>query len=59
VKEVRFNMRIDPKLKKEVAAVAKRRNMTLAALTTALYAQVVEADRVERQHRPNGEVEQV
>lgn len=57
MKEVRFNMRIDPKLKKEVTAAARRRNMSLAALTSHLYRQIIEADRVKV--GPSGDVDQV
>lgn len=59
MKEARLQVRVASELKAEAEKVARRRHTTVSALVTACLQQVVEADRVERQRRPDGEVDQV
>jgi hypothetical protein len=59
MKESRLQVRVASGLKTEVEKVARRRHTTVSAMVITFLQQAVEADKVERQRRPDGEVEQV
>ena len=59
MKEERLQLRIDPALKEQALAAAKRRHMTLSGLVTLLLRQVIEADWLERRADSGNDVEQI